>query len=616
MKARLETMRWACMCLLVTGTMVSCVDDEYDLSKDIDMTVTVGGSNLVIPASSTEPITLKKIFDLDENDDQALKTAKAGNSLGLNEGDYYLYEESGEDGTRSTIDVDRVTVDFDEMVADEMRLEFPKVFANGLESVDQVINLSTRFNLNQDEVTGQLRELDWLRVDAPVELTLQFNPQGSNVSRLSVKEGFRITFPSYVTLETEARGWRIDEQHPNVVVATEDILCNRNGGAYLEVQITKMDFMHPDYPAEQRLHPGVPVAGTDTYEDGYIHMVMQLYSDGYMSLSKSDFPASEELVKVDMQVVAHMGEVEVVSVVGIVDPDFHVTVEPVDFIDVPDFLDDPETNIDLADPRIFLTITNESPIGMNVHAVLKPLDEDGRVMTDIHGNSAEVRISASDNDRNALVVRQGTTRFELSVTGTQTDPGATPVKVENLSKLIARVPARIAVEEVKPNALQEMFELYLNRKYRVNTDYEIMAPIAFGRDLNFVYRDTLDGWQEDLEDFELSQVEVELTAHNQIPMQMELEAVALDAEGNPLSDVTVTTTGNIPASDGVTVETGTLKLSIDASHGTIRNLDGLQLLVRGVSTEQSAGKRLNDRQTLQFTGVKLHIKDGITLDLN
>lgn len=46
--------------------MVSCVDNDYDLSKDIDMSVTVGGNDLTIPASDTKDITLEKIFGLEE----------------------------------------------------------------------------------------------------------------------------------------------------------------------------------------------------------------------------------------------------------------------------------------------------------------------------------------------------------------------------------------------------------------------------------------------------------------------------------------------------------------------------------------------------------------------
>ena len=55
-----------CFLFFVTMGFASCVDDQYDLDKDVDMTVTVGG-DLTIPGSSTEEITLKKIFDLEED---------------------------------------------------------------------------------------------------------------------------------------------------------------------------------------------------------------------------------------------------------------------------------------------------------------------------------------------------------------------------------------------------------------------------------------------------------------------------------------------------------------------------------------------------------------------
>lgn len=34
--------------------MVSCVDNKYDLDKDIDMTINVGGEHLTIPAGSSD----------------------------------------------------------------------------------------------------------------------------------------------------------------------------------------------------------------------------------------------------------------------------------------------------------------------------------------------------------------------------------------------------------------------------------------------------------------------------------------------------------------------------------------------------------------------------------
>lgn len=52
MKKRLTNKTFSCAFVLLSSCMLSCVDSEYDLSKDLDMTVTVGGENLTIPASN------------------------------------------------------------------------------------------------------------------------------------------------------------------------------------------------------------------------------------------------------------------------------------------------------------------------------------------------------------------------------------------------------------------------------------------------------------------------------------------------------------------------------------------------------------------------------------
>lgn len=615
-------MSQAALCLLAAGTVVSCVDDEYDLSKDIDMTVTVGGSNLVIPASSTEPITLKKLFDLDDNEDQALKVAKAGNLWGLEEGDYFLHEKSEPGEKASTITVDKVTVDFNEKDHQtDQKLEFVNPGVAAMD-VKQVVDLWSHFELNEDEVTGQLRRLDWLELNIPMTLTLSFD-YTTNVERLYVQEGFEISFPEYVKLESETAGWVVVGENRNIVRAAKEIVCMNPVGTTLNVRIVEANFENME---ESPLTLGTKAPDGTYNKDGKFYVDMRIHANGDMALHKEDFPASVNNVDIHVYVNSHMETASIYKVKGVVDPDFDVTIEPVDFVDVPEYLDDPETNIDLSDPRIFLTITNECPIDMSVNAVLKPLDENGKVLQNKNGQDVVVKVGKKHGTNDLLVEASvtetgdiyvpKTTVLELSRQGGVTRPGAKGVKIDNLSELVGRVPARIAVEDVQPEAVLRPFVLKLDKIYDVDTEYEIIAPLAFGRDLNFVYRDTLDGWQDDLDGFELSHVEVELAAHNQVPMQMKLDALPLDADGNVLPDVKVTVTGNIPAGNGQDIRENHLKIELDAVGGTIRNLDGLQLIVTGNSTDESVGKRLNEKQTLQFTGVRLRIKDGITLDLN
>lgn len=48
MKKQLTNKTFSCALVLLSSCMLSCVDSDYDLSKDLDMTITVGGDNLTI----------------------------------------------------------------------------------------------------------------------------------------------------------------------------------------------------------------------------------------------------------------------------------------------------------------------------------------------------------------------------------------------------------------------------------------------------------------------------------------------------------------------------------------------------------------------------------------
>lgn len=50
---------------ITSVSLTGCVDNDYDLSKDIDLNVTLGGESIYLPASSTGKLTMDNIFDLD-----------------------------------------------------------------------------------------------------------------------------------------------------------------------------------------------------------------------------------------------------------------------------------------------------------------------------------------------------------------------------------------------------------------------------------------------------------------------------------------------------------------------------------------------------------------------
>ena len=52
--------------VLFAGGMVACVDDNYDLNKDISMEVGIGGKYFAIPLGTTDSIRVDSLLELDD----------------------------------------------------------------------------------------------------------------------------------------------------------------------------------------------------------------------------------------------------------------------------------------------------------------------------------------------------------------------------------------------------------------------------------------------------------------------------------------------------------------------------------------------------------------------
>ena len=105
-----------------------------------------------------------------------------------------------------------------------------------------------------------------------------------------------------------------------------------------------------------------------------------------------------------------------------------------------------------------------------------------------------------------------------------------------------------------------------------------------------VYNDTLDGWNEDVQDLEFaSNAYVRVTAdiENCIPTYLTMKARAIDVDGKEMSDVKVTVDGNIAASeDGNTPKSSpiTIKIEQNGKNG-LKNLDGIIFSIEASASE-------------------------------
>ena len=182
--------------------------------------------------------------------------------------------------------------------------------------------------------------------------------------------------------------------------------------------------------------------------------------------------------------------------------------------------------------------------------------------------------------------------------------------------------------EVAAEAIQAETEIQLNQTYSIVTDYNVNVPFVFGKDITqIVYKDSVDGWYEDMQDYEVKQINATATAINKIPLGLSFTAKALsvDAQGNPveLKGVVVTvkvdgkTDGVIKAGKNNAAAESALVVEIkETTAGAVKKLDGLAFEIVAASGTDAQGQQLNENQTLQLKNVRLKVPGGAIVDLN
>lgn len=560
--------------------ITACVDDAYDLSKDVDMTITVGGENLSIPGSNTDLITLKKIFDLDPESD--VKADANGN---------YALTMNGE-GSESSVNVENVTIEGSEIETNPSTTELNFQYVPS-QNAEADVEDHTTFNVDKTDVTEDVVSLDYANVTSMSSLDLTF--EGS-ARQLHLAKGFIVTFPEYMTIRCDGDQRFLAEG--NTITFTEDVHLRRGSRLSIPVSVTAIDFKQmPD--------------GEGLVERGRLVIRGDIPVKGQAYLLAEDFLTHQD-VQLKLNTEINIGNIELTEVTAVVDPQIDITIDPVMVNELPDFLQDNEVEIDMTDPKIFLYVTNESPVAVNFSADMIPYKDGQAQHTVILGDKP--------NGTEPITIPANTTDYVICLHRLEDAAGIEAdqiITVPDLNNLVAKIPDEIRTENIEATAVQTPITLELGRNYNVKTDYNVVAPLQFNDQTRIVYNDQMDDWNSDMEDIDARHAEISLTATNTIPLGMTMTADAIDPDGNVLSDITATVEGGISAGtpDAPTTSTLTIRLESKAD-GALKNMDGIAYRVEASVPTEVQGITLNENQSLKLDNVIITVKGGVTVDLN
>ncbi len=578
--------------LLTLGfSLTGCTNDDYDFDQ-IDATMGFGSGELEIPASSTMNIPLSDILELEEGG--SVKIAANGD---------YLFQLTGSDASSASPMISPIVLRGNSY-SNTLTLNANSA-AKGTRAAGS--HLSFVSPMEQMFVyqgsDAAVKSLKSAEVAGEIELIVNLALNGLS-SAIATIDKATINLPGYLQIShVNGNGNGVPMVNGSKItvenVSTSDDLR-------LTIKAKKLDF-------EKQDAYGKVVIGNN----GSIKM------DGYFDLGIEAHVTRVPTSALTIGANVNVNNITLKSATGIFDPEINISsLGDVSVTGVPDFLSEDGVRADLDNPQIILSIQNDMDAAAKVSA---------KVISTKNGqNLATVQLPEMNICKTTVapVTKICICRHKTAELIDQYG-AANVYEVSNLATLINQhIPDHVQITDVETKAdLSQEMTIEFGRNYNVVPSYEIYAPLAFAENAVIEYADDFDGWNDDLDDLELSEgtyVRLTADAQNLVPATLIVEATPLGLEGADISNLIEVNVkkGTVKASaDGLTAVNSPLEIELrEKEKGALQKLDGLSYKVKGKASHDGTtvtGINLNSKKhTLKLENIKVKLVGKVIGNFN
>jgi len=578
--------------LLTLGfSLTGCTNDDYDFDQ-IDATMGFGSGELEIPASSTMNIPLSDILELEEGG--SVKIAANGD---------YLFQLTGSDASSASPMISPIVLRGNSY-SNTLTLNASSA-AKGTRAAGSHLSFVSPKELmfKYNGTDAAVKSLKSAEVAGEIELKINLTLGGLSSAITNINK-VTLTLPGYLEISrVEGNGNGVPMVNGSKITV-ENVSTSSN--LRLTIKAKKLDFEKQDAYGKVVID-----------NNGSINM------DGYFDLgieaNVTRVPTSALTIGANVNV----NDITLKSATGIFDPEINISsLGDVTVTGVPDFLSEDGVRADLDNPQIILSIQNDMDAAAKVSA---------KVISTKNGqNLATVQLPEMNICKTTVapvtkicICRHNTEELTAQY-------GAANVYVvSNLATLINQhIPDHVQITDVEAKAdLSQEMTIEFGRNYNVVPSYEIYAPLAFAEDAVIEYADDFDGWNDDLDDLELSEgtyVRLTADAQNLVPATLIVEATPLGQEGTDISNLIEVNVkkGTVKASaDGVKAATSPLEIELrEKVKGGLQKLDGLSYKVKGKASHDGTtvtGINLNsEKHTLKLENIKVKLVGKVIGNFN
>lgn len=559
---------------------VSCVDNKYDLDKDIDLTVNVGGEHLAVPVGSTDTAFLSKIIEVEEGDILQPDAAT------------HVYHLTKKDDIKvNPTTVEKVMITGAETDLSQLLVSGGNTSFTGAVTTD--IEISNTLTATADNIDEALKELGTLSTDNPAVLDLTFNlAKSGTLTYGDVKaENMVIQLPSFLKFKE------------GEVEAGNKLTWN---GAFTPKQLEVVGYQFGTKAGEGL----TPDENRSLTIKGDVSMKGNVVTSGISGTGN-----------LSLTLHVTLSEMATDFVTGVIQPDIEAETTQIEFNDLPDFLKDDATRLDITNPVIVLKANNPLNTSVAIDAVLTPKKNNAVI------EGHEVKIGAGYG-KAAVTLNPGENVIALSRVETNSVEGITSnVVVSDMNNVMEIIPDNIDVS-LKPAVTNDnYYDVELGRNYQLTASYDVDVPLSFEQGLNIMYSDSIKDLNKDLKDVDkvtLKKANIVLTVDNTIPLNLQLKPENIqikDVYGRELTGIEKTIEEDkqyvTESKDGTTPATSEVVLSLTTADdpGFLSKIDKICFKITA-ATGSTTGVPLKDTQWLKVTSVKLSVPGGVNVDLN
>lgn len=548
------------LCIIaMVSTMIACVDDKYDLGKNVDIKLGISENGITLPTSSTSDIKLSQVMELEENGQ--LKTDAAGN---------YYFHKTGTTTNETIISVGygsicntaetNYTFYFKKDPTLETSVRYPEYNINTMK-----FTVKVQPPYAPDKLGQHVRELCY--VHTPMDIVIEF--LDNNIADFApyISE-IRYTVPSYYDIEDES-----DLTQKNVKTNTFN---------YHRIRCKGVDF-------KAALKNGEVAS--------YNNKTGQITFKGEIKMECAiDYAYMNEYKKIEdpfIQMRTTIGSLTTDKVEGRFEKSEYVEVEPITFENLPDMINDEEVVIDIENPVVRLTVDNEVPARALINATLKAY-RDGKETASLKIGEAygTDSIKFEGGTKQTVWVSRIPTAIPDTVNGN--------VVIPEMMNLLKVMPDKIEIDGWAHTDSSQVVTMGLNKKYHVYPTYELFAPLVMGKNMKLVYTKTMDDLHDKLKKLEVNKITFTTNATSNIPLDLTATMKAMDQQGNPIENIRLEQSQTIEG-----LAESKITLTLTGNTDDFQKMYSVELKAYAECNETMAGQPLNENQAIRFDNIRV-----------